>query len=1473
MEGDTELEKIENQRLNISKSLVTNVNLSLHPNTFSRPLSTVPTTTQAISLASCLGSDSSVKDEVKSSHSEMPLRSTLIVTTPARPSFYATSVSQGSQTSQTILTAPTQSSPSSIAIRVRKSSRLKPSRRRITTVPIEYAVPQSDTSTNPSPKQLFHIDNKRTSAELDAAPQWVSSTSPSPANFSHSCHKALPGVLLQCDGGDTGSEINEDSQYRDSEDEVDSATNRAALIPSDLQGPTNDMEKTGGEEKTITSANIVRQYSRNKQTTRVTTIVPMETCENNAEIVKNSTKPKMTSRTISAPFTQYEGLECDILRTSSFTTFGRNSCKENCDSNVIIVENNSIPQSSTGGISRPTIQYVASQCEVSNYASLESSNRIGYNENSDIIARGVRNNLKPTATTRVISFTTEQHEHLQCNVPSTSSSKDVCSKGCKKNRYALPQCDGADSASDSSASGSLYSDSEDEAESAPVRPVLVPAQVQGPLGTPLQLEVDLTGQISTPTCVPLCVVTNPRSGWNKMNNICTFLRQISPDVMILSEHWGRKRSFEQALQMQHFKVKESSRGIRGIPSRGRNGNQTVSVTGGGVAIIYTETNFAVEDAEIEPPEGVEAVWTILTPKNKEIETIKKILVGGIYISPRSKFKQETIDHIIESMFYVQSQHDFQVRYIIAGDFNKVDIQDILETNGALKQICSVGTRHGTTLEFIITDMATLFHPPTIKEPLIQDEGVAGKPSDHNVVIAAPRSDVNFKLERHKKKVQIRPRPNSSKATFIVSLAGHEWPEIKSAEDAHEKARAFHETLTKHNDKYFPVKTVKMTTLDKPWFSPALKLKFNEMQSEFFKNGKTPRWKSLRKIFRSAKKKACQNFNVNFVDELKVTNPGQFYKMAKRIGAISQETTGELIIECLEGLTPQEQVQKVAESFAAVSNEYEPVDTTQLPAYLPSEEPPQLQVYKVYRKIQSQKKTKSTFPIDIYEGLRKEAAEFLAEPLTEILNTCLKQGKFPEIWKKEEVTPVPKTKPNQKPKKLTDVRKIASTSDYSKIFESFILEFILEDISHNLNKRQFGGKKGTGTEHLIVSLIDRIKQALDDPEKVAVILKSYDWSGAFDRLDPTKVAIKAIKLGIRSSIVKVLIDFMNQRKMQVKMNGFKSTILDLVGGGPQGSILGQLLFIIGSDDAAQEVPDEDEFKYIDDLALTEIVKLEDKLEDYDVWQHVPSDVGIDQKFLPPNKIKSQIRNDQIQTWTEQNKMKINQSKSKYMVFTKTKESIATRLSLNQNTIERTEQMLHLGVWIAEDLTWNKHISEICKRAYPRIRMLTKLKYVGLQTEDLIDIYCKFIRSLTEYCSTSFHSSLSGILQNKLEAIQKTSLKVILGVMYISYTAALEMCGLRTLYMRREEKGLKFALKCTTHMTNKTMFPLNKTKDTHEIRQRETYSVNKSRTETYKRSTIPYLQRRLNEHIAKKVRLGEAKRKAAGARRRQCHGEGD
>jgi hypothetical protein len=357
----------------------------------------------------------------------------------------------------------------------------------------------------------------------------------------------------------------------------------------------------------------------------------------------------------------------------------------------------------------------------------------------------------------------------------------------------------------------------------------------------------------------------------------------------------------------------------------------------------------------------------------------------------------------------------------------------------------------------------------------------------------------------------------------------------------------------------------------------------------------------------------------------------------------------------------------------------------------------------------------------------------------------------------------------------------------------------------------------------------------------------------------------INLGKRSSVVKVIIDFLRDRVMEVKMNGQTSQPFNLVGGGPQGRLVGQLLYIIASDDAAEEVPEDDKYKYVDDLSVLEALKTEGKLIEYDVREHVPSDVATGQSFLPPNQTQTNTYNSSIAQWTKENIMKLNTEKSNYMLFNKGIETFATRFTLDEVTLERKKTIIHLGVWLDESLKWDKHVSEICRKAYPRIKMLSKLRFVGIKMEDLVELYCLHIRSLTEYCSTAFHSSLTQKLSNKIEAIQKTCLRVILGDMYIEYSSALEMCGLTTLFLRREKRSLDFALKCIKHPVNSLIFPTNPTLDTHDIRNRERFKVNKCNSEFYKKSAIPVLQRRLNAYMEKFEELRRRRSKGAGGQR--------
>ena len=489
---------------------------------------------------------------------------------------------------------------------------------------------------------------------------------------------------------------------------------------------------------------------------------------------------------------------------------------------------------------------------------------------------------------------------------------------------------------------------------------------------------------------------------------------------------------------------------------------------------------------------------------------------------------------------------------------------------------------------------------------------------------------------------------------------------------------------------------------------------------------------------------------------------------------------------------------------------------------------------------------------------KEFSVELSAPLANIINCCLTQGIFPTIWKEELVVPVPK---KEILKEIKDTRKIACLSDYCKVFEGFLKTWVLEDISRHENFSQYGGKSGVGAEHMLVCMVDRILKLLDTTKgHAAVISSQYDWMNAFDRQDPTRTIQKFIAMNLRPSLIPILIDFLSQRSMYIKINQEQVGPFKLVGGSPAGSFLGQLCYTTGCHDNTDllNVSEDDKYQYIDDLNLLELIFMADLLIQYDFSSHVASDVGIDQRFLPPSTTQTQSYNNGIAQWTRENLNKLNAAKSSYIVHTRMKEKVATRFTLDNSFIERKSSAKILGVWVGENPScWKKNTKEILKRSYAGMSMITKLKYAGLSQKKLINIYCLFVRSAAEYCSVVWHENLTQEQSNAIERIQVVALKIILGKDcprkddgHCDYPQLLRICKLDSLFDRRKKRMLIFGRKCIKHPNLSRLFPINTAniQDPHNIRNPELFQVNYARTSSYKYSAIPTIQRRLNEYYS-------------------------
>ena len=190
------------------------------------------------------------------------------------------------------------------------------------------------------------------------------------------------------------------------------------------------------------------------------------------------------------------------------------------------------------------------------------------------------------------------------------------------------------------------------------------------------------------------------------------------------------------------------------------------------------------------------------------------------------------------------------------------------------------------MENIITDLHTLYQAPECLPPLQVDEDKAGSDSDHNIVLLPPIT-VNNNTKRPKRTVVTRPLPGTGVSQFTQFMATHSWGEVLEEEELDRKVENFHQTLRHKLDEYLPEKTVMISYLDKKWMTPQLKNLNRKIKREFYKKRKSPKWKKLKRKFKTLKRRTVKNFYSEFVSELKESNPAKWYTMAKRLGAENQ----------------------------------------------------------------------------------------------------------------------------------------------------------------------------------------------------------------------------------------------------------------------------------------------------------------------------------------------------------------------------------------------------------------------------------------------------------------------------------------------------------------------------------------------------------------------------------------------------------
>ena len=239
-------------------------------------------------------------------------------------------------------------------------------------------------------------------------------------------------------------------------------------------------------------------------------------------------------------------------------------------------------------------------------------------------------------------------------------------------------------------------------------------------------------------------------------------------------------------------------------------------------------------------------------------------------------------------------------------------------------------------------------------------------------------------------------------------------------------------------------------------------------------------------------------------------------------------------------------------------------------------------------------------------------------------------------------------------------------------------------------------------------------------KRSVLLLSLDLAAAFDTVDHSVLLSRLTSsYGLRGTVLAWFRSYLASRKQYVRVEGCTSSFRSLDQGVPQGSVLGPLLYSMYTSPIAKIITRYGlkHHLYADDSQLY----ISFKTDSYEDLQMV--------------KAKIEMCVKEINAWLVHNGLKLNQDKSKLVLFTSKfrDEPILDHVEILDEKIKPVSTSKTLGVILDKYLSLAEHITKICKSAHFHLRNICKIRrYLdGKSTEILIHA---FVSSKLDYCNS-------------------------------------------------------------------------------------------------------------------------------------------
>jgi len=189
---------------------------------------------------------------------------------------------------------------------------------------------------------------------------------------------------------------------------------------------------------------------------------------------------------------------------------------------------------------------------------------------------------------------------------------------------------------------------------------------------------------------------------------------------------------------------------------------------------------------------------------------------------------------------------------------------------------------------------------------------------------------------------------------------------------------------------------------------------------------------------------------------------------------------------------------------------------------------------------------------------KKFVHILSLPLLHLITKSLETGVIPNQLKIAKVVPIFKSGDRLSP---DNYRPISLLPNFSKILEKVVSTRLIEFLDEQkiISESQFGFRKGHSTIHPLMLFMNNLTAALNKKQFSIAIF--CDLRKAFDTVNHSILLDKLESMGVRGVEWLWFKNYLSNRMQFVNVGDVNSTLLEILLGVPQGSILGPLLFLI------------------------------------------------------------------------------------------------------------------------------------------------------------------------------------------------------------------------------------------------------------------------------------------------------------------------